>query len=220
MNRNELREIITDSLVGMISGLTGMIPPKGATIPDVIQAPIDRAAGRIFAAFDQPAVQHQGEPVHMVRTHGSCSWEEASGESLVVFAADPGEYEVRKLYAHADPGEVERLRAALVETENRLEAQRQHNTQRHVELGMESMQVIGENTALRAKLAERDALLRKVRGYVVSQECITAEIDVALSASAEPSAPVERDERALRRSPCVGAGAQILAFMDSRGEQP
>ncbi|WP_308584763.1 hypothetical protein [uncultured Pseudomonas sp.] len=40
-----------------------------------------------------------GEPVHMVRSHGSCCWEEMSGESLEMCQAQPGEYEVRTLYA-------------------------------------------------------------------------------------------------------------------------
>ena len=35
----------------------------------------------------------------MVRSHGSCCWEEMRGESLEMCQAQPGEYEVRKLYA-------------------------------------------------------------------------------------------------------------------------
>lgn len=45
------------------------------------------------------AVQPQGEPVYMVRSHGSCCWEEMRGESLEMCQAQSGEYEVRKLYA-------------------------------------------------------------------------------------------------------------------------
>lgn len=45
------------------------------------------------------AAQPQGEPVYMVRSHGSDCWEEMSGESLELCQADPGEYEVRKLYS-------------------------------------------------------------------------------------------------------------------------
>lgn len=46
-----------------------------------------------------PAAQPQGEPVYIVRSHGSCCWEEMRGESLEMCQAQPGEYEVRKLYA-------------------------------------------------------------------------------------------------------------------------
>ncbi|WP_025859081.1 phage protein [Pseudomonas sp. CHM02] len=45
------------------------------------------------------AAQPQGEPVCLVRSHGSDCWEEMSGESLEMCQAQPGEYEVRKLYA-------------------------------------------------------------------------------------------------------------------------
>ena len=40
-----------------------------------------------------------GAPVYLVRSHGSNCWEEISGESLEMCQAQPGEYEVRKLYA-------------------------------------------------------------------------------------------------------------------------
>lgn len=46
-----------------------------------------------------PAAQHQGVPVYLVRDHGSCCWEEMSGESLELCQAQRAEYEVRKLYA-------------------------------------------------------------------------------------------------------------------------
>lgn len=48
---------------------------------------------------DKPVAQPQGEPVYMVRSPGSCCWEEMRGESLEMCQAQPGEYEVRKLYA-------------------------------------------------------------------------------------------------------------------------
>lgn len=47
-NNDELRQIVTDALVGMISGVTGLVPPTGpGSIPDFIQAPIDRAVEKI-----------------------------------------------------------------------------------------------------------------------------------------------------------------------------
>lgn len=45
------------------------------------------------------AEQPQGEPVAMVRTHGSECWEEITGESLEMCKAQPEEYEVRMLYS-------------------------------------------------------------------------------------------------------------------------
>lgn len=49
--------------------------------------------------MDSDASKQQGEPVYMVRSHGSDCWEEMSGESLEMCHAQPVEYEVRKLYA-------------------------------------------------------------------------------------------------------------------------
>lgn len=47
-NNDELRQIVTDALVGMISGVTGLVPPTGpGSIPDFVQAPIDRAVEKI-----------------------------------------------------------------------------------------------------------------------------------------------------------------------------
>lgn len=50
--KNELRQIITDALVSMVSGVTGLVPPSGpGQIPDFIQAPIDRAVEKISASL-------------------------------------------------------------------------------------------------------------------------------------------------------------------------
>lgn len=46
------------------------------------------------------AEQHQGEMVHMVRTHGSCCWEEVGNGSLEDFQSMPEEYELRALYTN------------------------------------------------------------------------------------------------------------------------
>lgn len=48
--------------------------------------------------YDEPSTQHQGEPVYMVRTHGSCCWEEVGSGSLEDFQSMPEEYELRALY--------------------------------------------------------------------------------------------------------------------------
>src|SRR5690606_20377195 len=61
-----LQQIVTDALVGMVSGVTQMVPPTDEPLPDFIQAPIDRAVTRIRSEIDlhaaaAPAVQ--GEAV-------------------------------------------------------------------------------------------------------------------------------------------------------------
>ncbi|PUA41459.1 hypothetical protein C5U62_32005 [Pseudomonas protegens] len=57
-----------------------------------------RKREQLRALLAQPAVQHQGEMVHMVRTHGSCCWEEVDNGSLEDFRSMPEEYELRALY--------------------------------------------------------------------------------------------------------------------------
>lgn len=45
---DELRQVVTDALVSMVSAVTGLVPPTGpGAIPDFIQAPIDRAVEKI-----------------------------------------------------------------------------------------------------------------------------------------------------------------------------
>ena len=96
------------------------------------------------------------------------------------------------LYIQADPGEVERLTEELrIARDEDLKWQGLRDQERE----------IGE---LRAQLAGRDALLDRVvdhanfwhdHPYAEVVEAIVKDYE-ALSASAEPSAPVERDERA------------------------
>ncbi|MDD1981154.1 hypothetical protein [Pseudomonas asiatica] len=77
---------------------------------------------------------------------------------------------------HADPGEVERLRA---------------------DLGTANAAMFSACEKLRAQLAEQDVLLREAyRKLPLSESILIRRISAALSASAEPSAPVEIDERA------------------------
>lgn len=110
MNRTELGDIVTDSLVAMVSGITGMVPPKGEAIPDFIQGPIDRAADRIFAAVGKPAEQHEGEPVGTVRHIKTETSERYEGVILASAILSGAVEHGTKLYTHADPGEVERIR--------------------------------------------------------------------------------------------------------------
>lgn len=92
---------------------------------------------------------------------------------------------------HADPGEVERLRADLAEWKK--QAAYNQDT---------ALRWQADNEALRAQLAEAHALLRDIKQtgmYTAKGPSITERIDAALSASAEPSAPVERDADAVRQ---------------------
>lgn len=51
-SNDELRQIVTDALVGMISGVTGLVPPTvPGSIPGFVQGPIDRAVEKISAAL-------------------------------------------------------------------------------------------------------------------------------------------------------------------------
>lgn len=46
----QVRKVVTEAMVSMVSGVTGMIPPSGpGAIPDFVQGPIDRAVDRIAA---------------------------------------------------------------------------------------------------------------------------------------------------------------------------
>nr|WP_312231683.1 DUF551 domain-containing protein [Pseudomonas sp.] len=43
----DVRTVVIDALVGMISGATSMTPPTDQPLPDFVQAPVDRAVERI-----------------------------------------------------------------------------------------------------------------------------------------------------------------------------
>ena len=94
--------------------------------------------------------------------------------------ADPAEIKKHnaELLGEVDTltGEVERLRAELVEWKERC----QRNSD-------EAMSWMSKHDTLRAQLAERDALLREVRPSCHPK--YHGKIDATLSASAEPSAP-------------------------------
>lgn len=145
--------------------------------------------------------------------------------------------------ATADPGEVERLRAELVEWKERC---RRNND--------EAMSWMAKYDILRAQLTERDALLRKVvkKGSISRAETMQAialiggEVEVEcrecagtggighmeicehckgsgftkVSASAEPSAPVEIDERAAFEKAVVDKAERFHPNLDQYGEHP
>ena len=45
-----VRAVVVDALVAMVSGVTGMVPPTDTPLPDFIQGPVDRAVSKIEAA--------------------------------------------------------------------------------------------------------------------------------------------------------------------------
>ncbi|XXF10185.1 hypothetical protein J3Q00_07485 [Pseudomonas sp. D2-3] len=49
----DIRTVVTEALVGMISGVTSLTPPTDQPLPDFIQAPVDRAVERIKTLLAQ-----------------------------------------------------------------------------------------------------------------------------------------------------------------------
>ena len=127
------------------------------------------------------AEQQQGVPVGEVVAFGK-------GLHEIAWAAGRMPGLGAKLYTHADPGEVERLRAELVEWKERC----QGNSD-------EAMRWMAKHDVLRAKLAESHALLHEVRDScalwmedhqpTAATMTLDEKIETALSASAEPSTP-------------------------------
>ncbi|WP_155418792.1 hypothetical protein [Pseudomonas putida] len=92
-----------------------------------------------LAAYpDAPAQQHQGDAIGtLMRDYNE----------HIVFTpiGAPHIIDDMKVYTHADPGEVERLKAELVESDHAF------------------VRIASEAEQLRAQLAERDALLRDIK---------------------------------------------------------
>lgn len=132
-----------------------------------------RALSEILA---KPAEQHQGDAIGtLVRDYNE----------RIVFTpiGDPHIIDDMKVYAHADPGEVERLKSTA-----------EHFT------GV-SIKAAEEVSRLRAKLIELESSVREflridglsVDGSAARNKALKM-LAATLSASAEQSAPVERDE--------------------------
>ncbi|MBA6091606.1 hypothetical protein H4C81_22435 [Pseudomonas monteilii] len=104
-SNTELSKIVTEALVGMVSGVTGMKPPADEPLPGFIQAPIDRAVTRISGLLAQPAPQPHPEPIAwMVGTAFWWTKEEAERD-----AAATG-LPMIPVGTMVDASEVERLR--------------------------------------------------------------------------------------------------------------
>lgn len=124
-------------------------------------------------------LEHQGEPVAYIEAADLRDIACGSPWGGTVWGRQSREpYPPRvPVYTHADPGEAERLTRKAANADLALAAQ---TRQVH---------------SLRAQLAERDALLREVLVGLWPSTPLAIKINAALSASAEPSAPVEIDER-------------------------
>ena len=147
-------------------------------------------------ALEKPA-QHQDEPVayfwrhNAEHEHGIArNYQELTRERPDVNSEWLSNvHEIIPLYTHADSGEVERLREGMKYESERaalcLEELQECESQRD--------EFYAEITGLRAKLADRDALLLEIRGQSGSSWLrgeTQHKLDAALSASAEPSAPL------------------------------
>ncbi|EKT4476594.1 hypothetical protein QEL91_002268 [Pseudomonas putida] len=107
-SNTELSKIVTEALVGMVSGVTGMKPPADEPLPGFIQAPIDRAVTRISGLLAQPAPQPHPEPIAwMVGT--AIWWTKEEAERDAAATGKP----IIPFGPMIDTGEVDRLRAAL-----------------------------------------------------------------------------------------------------------
>lgn len=166
------------------------------------------AWGIVCDMLAKPAEQSQGEPVVMPERKKTSEYPFPMDSSRA-YGWNACLDEIAKLgplYTHADPGEVERMRADyeklwcdFVKVDDENDKLRE---------GMRGdydldawLDFAKERKTLLAQLAERDALLRELDDAWNSHDGkerfykLMAKIEV-LPASAEPSAPVEHDERA------------------------
>lgn len=156
----------------------------------------------------QHTEQHQGEPVAwQVRSKTNrpesqwTPWKECCEMTRAMHSHEVGRFnqfgimrEMRPLYSHADPGEVERLTEQLeVDNQTIAYAARQAEEKQKVTdaLMADAKQFRGERDTLRAQLAERDALLRELADAppAAMEFRLQQKVKAALSASAEPGAP-------------------------------
>ncbi|WP_137188657.1 hypothetical protein AB1N69_10585 [Pseudomonas asiatica] len=187
------------------------VPREWLNSVALLQMPLDQlqeqAVEFLCEPCDEPAEQHQGEPVAWYR--------ESGGSKFLGF--NPSHPDCQPIYTHADPGEVERLRAELslrdreleIAAEAHGEVQQERETLR-VQLAAlrelklpeflklsDEMRAAGDHAEQRAR--EDQCYSVPVLKAVFFEAAIQRWLDdqeEALSASAEPSAPVDLDERA------------------------
>ena len=93
-SQSDVRSVVVDALVSMVSGVTGMVPPTDTPLPGFIQGPVDRAVSKIEAAraADKARI---------------AALEDAAREALVVIE--------RLRIERAGRGTIVRLKAALAQ---------------------------------------------------------------------------------------------------------
>ncbi|WP_296230475.1 hypothetical protein [Pseudomonas sp. UBA4617] len=167
----ELSKIVTEALVGMVSGVTGMKPPADEPLPGFIQAPIDRAVTRISELLAQPSPQPHPEPIAwMVGTAFWWTKEEAERDAaeagLPIVGLGPMTDRTATELAES---ETMAAIAELAECEAMADMVAEREWAEHVGTGDVSSKVEAAFTQLHNdlheavdKLAERDALLKEV----------------------------------------------------------
>nr|WP_279153333.1 Lar family restriction alleviation protein [Pseudomonas mosselii] len=190
-----IERLDSDASVVICQGLTGPHEACLARGPvGVAQDEGEEQPGRDKAVelWNARAEQHQGEPAAYQFQGRDGKWYGFTNERHYQNTLADGTWPIRPLYTHADPGEVERLQFELSETMAIANGQTSLRKE-------EAEDWAKERDTLRAQLAERDALITRVvhSGALTCPDYSELEAECcALSASAEPSAPVERDERA------------------------
>lgn len=128
------------------------VPREWLNSVALLQMPLDQlqdqAVEFLCEPCDEPAEQHKGEPVATVQMVDPLVLTTGGLHALKV-----GD----KLYTHADPGEVERLRGVVNEWETKWQ-------QETAQVGL-----------LHAQLAERDALLGPIAGWTAETRAAVLE---------------------------------------------
>jgi len=156
------------------------------------QEPVTTSDDRLMS---MPAEQHPGEPAAWRYRHSKpgMSWfftEKTGADGCLI---DGFDYEVQPLYTHADPGEVEQFPHGSPANKAVFMALESYTGATTFEQAC--IQLAEESRALRAQLAEANRLLTKIRDTEIHEgRLLWDSINNHLSASAEPSTPVEIDE--------------------------
>ena len=151
------------------------------------------AWGIVCDLLAKPAEQHQGEPVFWrYRSGPNRAWTETTDRGQVESAARAG-WIVQALYTHGDTSETEELRKENASLRAGWYKDESDNSRYWPEQLQEA----------KSELAERDALLQDLLDYDISKNA-RRRIEEALSASIEPSASTEREAWALQEEKRLG----------------
>lgn len=192
-------------------------PNWDALEPDRLAATVE-----LRALLAQPAAQHQGEPVALPgrRTEDYFFSEKLRDKAEGWNAYHDEIAKLGPLYTHAvtAAGEVEQgyhnsVVEGLVSRQNELREERDTLRAEVDQFKLANARLSKENVERRNQLAERDALLRDINKRHSSgvdfdlPADLAARVAAVCATSAEPSAPVERDD------PCTWTDRQVLDFL-------